>query len=257
MKKIFTYLLLFFAISNIVKSQDTIIVYYDEEWKEIANEQGAFYYRNTILNSNNVWIVNDYYINNKIQMSGSFKSKKLKQKHGYFTYYFENGVIDVEGIYQNDNREDEWKYYYENGQLESQGKFLKNKKENDWVYYYENGQIKAAGKNLNNKKDGEWNYWYESGKLKSQEYFKNGEVYLDKNYFENGNNDYSGKYLNDKKQGVWTYWNSEGRIVMKGNFNKGMRDGEWIRYFRNGNMKLYYINGELVNSKLGGIVRRK
>ncbi len=106
-------------------------------------------------------------------------------------------------------------------------------------------------------KHGHFIYYYETGKLKNKEYYNNGLLYSAEGYFENGNIRYSGKYLHGKRQGIWTNWNSEGRIILKGNFKNGMKDGEWIRHFRDSNMKIYYNNGVIEGKQPGGIVRRE
>jgi len=256
MKSIFISSLFFFVLTITVCSQDTIRVFYDKEWKEIPGENNASYFRKAFMDNNKVWVANDYYISGKIQMTGSFKSKKLDVKQGYFIYYYENGQKSSEGKYLNNKAEDEWNLWYENGQKKSQGKFINDKFEGEWNSWFENGQKKSHGKMVNDNRDGEWDFWNEKGNLQGKEYYKNGLLYLTEGYFENGIKSFSGKYLNGKRTGMWTYWNTEGRIAFQGNFKNGMRDGEWTRYLTEGKMNVHYDNGEIQGKKFGGIVRR-
>ncbi len=233
MKVIFLFVLFSFLAMDLLFSQDTITIFYDKNWDEISNKDSAVYYRKAFLDSNRVWTAHDYYISNKIQMTGTYKSKKLKSKHGHFIYYYENGQKKSEGIYINNNNEGIWTYWDEGGEIHSSGKFLKNEKE------------------------GLWKYWYANGQLKGEEIFKKGLINSATGYYENGNISVKGNYMNEKKQGEWTYWNIDGRIILKGNFNNGTKDGAWVRYFRSGDMKIIYNKGTIEGKHLGGIIRNK
>ncbi len=214
-------------------SQDTIKVYLDENWNETPNGINATYYRKSFRDSNNVWIAHDYYINGQLQMEGSFKSKKINIKHGHFIYYLKNG------------------------QKESEGNYINNKADGLWRYWHENGQLKSEGGIFDDKRIGTWNYWNERGKLENMEKFKDGILISAQGYHENGIVYFSGKYVHGKQQGVWTYWNSDGRIILQGKFVDGMKDGKWIRYFKDSQMIVDFKYDIPVNKQLGGIIRRQ
>lgn len=225
----------FFAVTlpEALFSQDTLVKYFDKDWNEISNKEIAVYYRSAFVDSNKTWFVNDYFMSKQIQMSGTYKSKKLKIRHGYFTYYYENGKIKSEGKYSNDNQE------------------------GNWIYYYDNGEKAAEGKYFNNKKGGIWNYWYTSGQLNYVEtYIKRGIVSVI-GYFENGEINYKGNYIKGVRQGEWTYWNVDGRIFFKGTYTNGNQNGKWIRYFPDGEMKIFYVHGVPKDNVFGGMVLSK
>ena len=225
-------LLLAFHIlpSNMVISQDTVVVYFDKDWNEISNKDVAVYYRNAYIDSNDKWLVNDYFMSSQMQMSGTYKSKKLKVRDGNFTYYYENGVKKSEGCY------------------------FKDKNEGEWIYWHDCGEKMAQGKYLNDKKAGIWNYWDTNGQLKIVETYFNGQIISVIGFFENGGKKFQGNYVNGLMQNEWTYWNADGRVTLKGNYYSGKKVGEWIRYFPEGEMKMLYKNNVLQGEKLGGIV---
>ncbi|MBE0648889.1 MAG: hypothetical protein IH596_14050 [Bacteroidales bacterium] len=233
MKPCSIFLLFLSFIASAVYSQDTITVFFDKDWNEITDKTEAIYYRKAFPESNNGYVVNDYYISGKIQMTGLFKSKKLKVQQGFCTYYFEDGQKSSEGMYE------------------------KNKKVGEWTYWFEDGKQKSRGKFIANKKDGEWNYWDEEGFLKDKECFTNGVIYSAEGFHVNGQKRYSGEYEYGRRQGEWTYWNASGRICYQGNFKNGLKEGDWIRYFSDSSMTLHYTNGVLDGKPLGGIVRVK
>lgn len=51
------------------------------------------------------------------------------------TYYFKNGKVKAEGIYENNLMEGEWKFYRETGQLWQVGNFTNGKKNGTWIRY--------------------------------------------------------------------------------------------------------------------------
>jgi uncharacterized protein len=263
---------------NYVLAQDTITLYYNNNWTEIPNKNQATYYRKAFIDSNKVWTVRDYYSSNKIQMTGTFKSKKFKSKHGHFIYFHENGRKASEGEYVNDKNEGIWTYWHENGQKRSEGKFKNDLRQDIWVYWHENGQRKSEGLYIDNKTEGKWEYWFDSGEKQSEGkffhgqqdeiwnyFYKTGQIkrvekYYDCHlnfiicYFENGNIKYQGKCINGLSEGEWKYWNVDGRLFLKGDFSNNLQVGEWTRFFPNGeSMKIYYEKGVQVSKQLGGI----
>jgi hypothetical protein len=77
------YILLLSILSTFVYSQDTTIVYYNHEWEEIDNKEYASFYRKSFTDSSGAHAVYDYFISGKIQMTGTYKTKKEKNKVGY------------------------------------------------------------------------------------------------------------------------------------------------------------------------------
>jgi len=60
------------------------------------------------------------------------------------TYYFKNGKVKAEGIYENDLMEGEWKFYRETGQLWQVGNFISGKKNGQWVRYDKNSKLEYS-----------------------------------------------------------------------------------------------------------------
>ena len=130
-------------------AQDTITIYYNQNWKEIKSIDKACYYRK-FFGSNDNYIANDYYMNGNLQMIGNYKTKKGDFREGYFKYFFENGKIKSEGDYVKDKQNGKWRNYLENGEFDCEGEFLNGKKNGEWIWFSENGKICAKE---NYKKD--------------------------------------------------------------------------------------------------------
>lgn len=263
---------------NCVLAQDTITIYYNNKWTEIQDKNQASFYRKAYLDSNKNWTVNDFYMSNKIQMTGTYKSKKFNTKQGHFIYFYENGKKSSEGECINNKNEGFWTYWHENGQKKSEGKFKNDLRQDKWIFWHENGQKRlegfyvdnnaedkweywfekgekqSEGKYLHGKKDGNWNYFYKTGQLESIEKYKDGQLNYIIGSFENEKIKYKGNFQNGLCDGEWSYWNVDGLLFLKGNFSNNFKVGEWTRFFPNGeNMKIYYEKGVLVSKQLGGI----
>jgi antitoxin component YwqK of YwqJK toxin-antitoxin module len=255
--KAFLFLLLC-CISGSLFSQDTLIIYYDKDWKEIPNKEDAVFYRKAFPGINKSWSVRDYYISNKLQMTGTYSSKKMEKKHGSFINYHENGQVSSEGQYVKDKLEGKWTNYFENGQLQSMGMFTKNFLNGISVTWYENGQKKSEGNSVNGLKEGKWIYYYPDGVVQSEEEYENEPTRICKcvGYHENGVVNYKGDMLNGLTQGEWAYYNADGRLFFKGIFNKGRMEGTWTRYFPEDTMQLEYKMSQYIGKPLGGIAGR-
>ncbi len=174
MKKIYVCFLFFLMLSIKLFSQETITVYYNEEWEEVSNKDDASYYRKAFKNKNKVWTVHDYYINNKIQMIGYYQSKRFEVKHGHFIYYYENGQKSSEGEYLKDQKEGQWSYWYESGKLKEKDYF-----ESGFIYstegFNKNGKIRYSGKFRYGERHGKWTYWNTDGRITLEGNYKRGQ----------------------------------------------------------------------------------
>lgn len=276
MKKIIFLLIIF---SYKAYCQDTLISYYDHNWKDITNKDLASFYRKAFKNNDASFTVWDYYIDGKIQMKGVYKNKKFKEKHGHFIYYFENGKISSEGNFIDNKSEGVWntwyengqkesetfykngllegvsQYWYENGQLKYKISSIANRAEGSCIYWFESGEKKAEGVFSNGEKEGDWKYFFKNGEISAKEIFKKGKSISLSEYYNNGVLKSEGIYIDNKPSGTWTYWNVDGRIILKGNFLNGLRVGEWTRFFENGEkMKLTFENGMMIGRQVGGII---
>ena len=145
----YTILLLLITLFSNVKSQDTLLTYFDQEWKEIQKSD-AEYYRKAFKNSDGKWAVEDYYIDGNLQMTGTFNNKKLKKKDGSFCYYYKDNSIKSQGNYSKDKLNGEWKWFHPNG-VQSSLEVYKKDKLLEIKYWNKDGsRVKGEVKVLSN-----------------------------------------------------------------------------------------------------------
>lgn len=181
MKKSLTIILLLLAATaaTTAYSQDTITYYYTAEWKKATVNDSWTYYRKA-YKENGQWIANDYYKSGKLQMTGTYKSILTEQKHGLFTYYYENGCKKAEGLFNRNIIDGEWKEWDDRGNLKVINTFAFNLIV-DQKIYYENGTLQLHATFRNGREHGHWQYFDYNGLLI-----------------------YEGNFSNGKKQGLWT-----------------------------------------------------
>ena len=70
---------------------------------------------------------------------------------------------------------------------------------------------------------------------KHVEYYKSGQVEVEKNYIDN------------KKDGKWIWYFENGQIEQEGNYMDDKRNGKWVFYDETGKIKRseYYENGKI------------
>ena len=72
-------------------------------------------------------------------------------KGNRLTFYYKNGKIKAEGIFENNMMEGEWKFYRETEQLWQIGNFTNNMKNGSWIRYDRNNQAEYNEAFINNK----------------------------------------------------------------------------------------------------------
>lgn len=98
---------------------DTIVKYYNSEWKEIDPEVLVCHYIGIYKKTNDsIWHARDYYADTKtLQMESTYLDDSLKIQHGKTYYYYRNGQVESEGDYFENKRVGLWKRYGRNGKL--------------------------------------------------------------------------------------------------------------------------------------------
>jgi len=107
------------------------------------------------------------------------------------------------------------KFYYDNGKVSSEGTMRDGKPDGYWKTYSQNGIIKSEGNRKNFQLDSSWKFYNEQGKLAFEFDYKDG-----------------------KKNGLKkTFDTKEGVLVTSENFEKDVKQGNTINYYKDGKVK--------------------
>jgi len=118
------------SLDKPVKAQPSFwqTLYYDAEWKLVKKKKDAVYYRLPVLKNGDRYEVEFFRMDGKRYKTASYYPEivnyqltlddSIAQKDGLFTWYDENGEIELQGWYKNNKKEYEWKHF-EKGVLKS------------------------------------------------------------------------------------------------------------------------------------------
>ena len=166
------------------------------------------------------------------------------RKQGAWKDYFPDGKIMAEGQYKDNYRTGKWNFYRENGRLEQTGDYNLGWPHGLWVWYYEDGSVLREEEFFNGKEDG-----------KLVEYARNGSVitkgdYVDGEkegpwYYRDGDHIEIGNFITGLRDGTWKYFYGDSTLEFEGNFIQGNPDGKQKLYYQNGMVKeeRYFVMG--------------
>lgn len=161
------------------------------------------------------------------------------KRKGHWKFFYLDGSLHSEGNYKYGALFGTWKYYFPNSKLEQTGRYSKGGKfDGEWVWSYIDGSVRRVENYFNGAEDGE-----------SIEYAEDGEIIEQGSYIEgykdglwsNFTGDYfeSGIYVDGMKHGKWEgIYQSTGKIAFKGNYIEDQRNDRHIFYYPNGRKKL-------------------
>ncbi len=128
------------------------------------------------------------------------------------------------------------KDYYLNDTLKEMGTFSDTEiytRDGYFITYATNGRKIEEGFYKDNTRIGEWKAWYENGQIQQESiYDQSSEVYQRfrvKSFWDS-----LGNRLTSNGNGAYIIEDSDQMITAKGNLTKGLKDGKWVGYFKNG-----------------------
>lgn len=139
-------------------------------------------------------------------------------------------------------------YYYTNSKVKAKVDHGDGSGRAVAVFYHENGHKMSVGIYRDMKKDSIWTNYGPSGRLSTKETFKNdvlhGQtvVFFVPEELEDKSTRISEIFLydNGKLEGEYTKYFENGNVHMKGQYVNGAKDGLWTEYHLNGNRAAVY-----------------
>ncbi|KUO68490.1 MAG: hypothetical protein APF83_00690 [Lutibacter sp. BRH_c52] len=181
-----------------------------------------------------------YYDNNNIRYEGQFKAGK---EIGVFNYYSElnsaHPIIVKTFSEGNDNAK--VSYFYDDGILESEGIMNGKNRTGKWVYFNTDGKTIVSEENYENGLlNGISTTYFAPGKIAETANYKKGELHGSLlRYSSEGILLDDLLYVNGKLHGPAKYYNVTGKLVRKGIYENDQKIGNWE----------YFEDGEPINQK--------
>lgn len=144
------------------------------------------------------------------------------------------------------------KVYYLNDTLKEMATFSDSAlytRDGYFMSYSNSGRLIAEGFYKDNMPIGVWKTWYENGKARQESiYDQSGEVYQRfrvKSFWDS-----LGNPLTVNGNGAYFLEDDDEMIIAKGTLTKGLKEGKWIGYFKNG--KIAYEEEYKMNKLISG-----
>lgn len=135
------------------------------------------------------------------------------RKFGKWQGLYPDGKVRYEGQFVHDVPFGSFSYYDREGKLKAKNEFEPGGKRAHHTAYAPNGQVIAEGLFMNQQKDSVWKFFSDiDGALLSEESYISGQL------------------------DGWSisYFPATGNIAEKTFYSRGMKDGDWKKYFENG-----------------------
>ena len=172
-EKLFRLILLIFVNIEIVQAQDTLSYWIDYNNKEVVKENARF--RRTVWKEGEVWRVNDYWPNGRLQMIAAYLTDSLIDLNGDYQSFFENGNPEIKASYRNNELIGEFQKWYENGNPSVYGLYASNYVRDIDLRNTSNAFSNNANKIIPDDslsiKLGVWTYYHPNGKPSAIEEF--------------------------------------------------------------------------------------
>jgi len=189
---------------------------------------------------------------------------KLGQKQGAWKEFYEDGKIKSERTFVNGKKTGYEKTFSPAGSLANIEKYVGDSLQKEAPElttklevrneYYEDGSIKKTGTYLYDLAEGTHKEYSQDGKITGAKIYREGNLVGEGIIDEAGN-----------QQGGWTEYHPGKQVKGKGNYDNGVKIGDWIFYFPNGKVeqkgkydkkgrpqdlwKWYYENGSLLREE--------
>jgi TonB family protein len=181
-------LLLYMTLVTQVNAQgvrDTM--YFDRDWEQTTRSNASYYRIITFADTGDfLFIVRDYYLSGRIQMSGTYRSIRPDYKTGVFTYYYENGLRQAECEYDHNELDGPCREWYENGNPKSDYFYLDGKRSGSYKSWNEDGTAKLEIQYKDDKKHGYFISYHPNGKPARKDLYENDELIEGKCFNKSG-----------------------------------------------------------------------
>ncbi|MCG8763557.1 hypothetical protein G1K46_12605 [Tenacibaculum finnmarkense] len=191
---------------------------------------------------------------------------KVFENGNYKGYHSNLGLLQSEGLFENNMYHGKWKFYHEDGKTVKQiVEYVNDTLHGIREDYWENGKLKSKAFNIKGELDGESINYYKTGELEEVSFFKNNQFHRTlKHYFKNGNIEFERNYWNGKRKDTCITYFENGdierfQIYDLDTLTMKVKGKEYV-YFDTGELKLevdfigYSKTGKLVVYNKNGVV---
>lgn len=216
--------------SLVAQVQDTI--FYNRNW-DVTTKDFAGYYRietKEKVEDSTYWSFKDYYLSNdQVQNEGFFVKKNYREiRCGKWFWYYENGNLETQGNYKNNQRVGLWSFYHKNGALKKKGTFTeKGLQDGEWFWYHPDSTFMSKATYKEDTIIGGKDWFYSNGQKRIEEYFVKGKLdSVRKEWYSTGAAKSVTHYKDGFKEGNEKNWYLNGQLKSDINYSSGIVENE-------------------------------
>ena len=170
------------------------------------------------------------------------------ERVGNWYWFYDNNQLKEEASYLMGKLTGQNKVYSRDGVMTINGSYQDGKSDGDYYSYYSTGQLEEHSIYKNGERNGLARVYFRNGSRKYEVIYKNGEKTHYKAYFNNDTLYEMYAMEGGKAAGDYICYYNNGRVQSKGKYTAGNADGMWVYYYLNGNKKYEgtYDNGKTV-----------
>lgn len=181
-------------------------------------------------------------------------------KQGRWKFFYDNGIVKLDGVFKDDRKNGYFKEYDENGQLLSVKKFLNDVEEKEApelaslsvkTDYFPSGKVKTVASYNGQTPEGVRREYNEEGKIIAGYIFHQGKMTGEgivdeegdrvgpwKEYYEDGTLRSVGTYDKGNRVGDWKFYYPNSKVEQQGKYSKkGKPDGIWSWFYEDGTLQ--------------------
>jgi len=98
------------------------------------------------------------------------------KRHGMWSFWYEDGALWYEGVYEHGWEFGFWRGWHKNGVLAWETDYEGGKEKGLYREWYENGQLSYEGNHTNGLREGLWVWWNNGGERLIERTYVKGEI---------------------------------------------------------------------------------
>ena len=142
-----------------------------------------------------------------------------------------NGIKAHEWQEENHPEDGVLKVYWENKVLRWEIPYKNGKKEGESKGFFKNGQLKSIWNWKAGDRVGLRTEWYETGQKRFEGHVKAGELYIMNSWTP------TGEPMVKEGNGFQIFWFNSEKKSAEGDIKNGLKEGQWIEWYKNGSRK--------------------
>lgn len=147
-------------------------------------------------------------------------------KHGVYKSFYPSGILKEEINYTEGKMDGMRKLYLEDGTVEVEETYANDQYQGPYISRYADGTVKEEGQYLDGAMNGTWRFYYEDGQIREEVNFSNNmENGPYKRFHENGQLASEGQFKDELEVGHWVYYHPNGNIQEEVDFVDGKEEG--------------------------------